>query len=113
VEVSDAVKIGDFIGANQSKATSGYQKLPGGLIIQWGTLNRGSWTASQTPSNDEVTFPVAFPNGYLSGAANPTLGTTAFGITLEAATNTGFFIRYYNNNLAVASLQIRWIAIGH
>ena len=34
VEVSDAVKIGGFIGANQSKSESGYQKLPGGLILQ-------------------------------------------------------------------------------
>jgi hypothetical protein len=40
-----------FSGANQSLATSGYQKLPGGVIIQW-----GRFTGSAS-----ITFPVAFP----------------------------------------------------
>ena len=31
-----------FSGANQSLATNGYQKLPSGLIIQWGTATLGA-----------------------------------------------------------------------
>ena len=31
-----------FSGTNQSLATSGYQKLPSGLIIQWGTATLGA-----------------------------------------------------------------------
>jgi hypothetical protein len=39
----------------QSLGTSGYQKLPGGLIIQWGEIYV---TASGTP----YSFPIAFPS---------------------------------------------------
>ena len=40
-----------------SKATNGYQKLPSGLIIQWGHINTGT-----SNSNISVTFPIAFPS---------------------------------------------------
>ena len=40
-------------------ASSGYQKLPSGLIIQWG-VTRSSGTRTY------ATFPIAFPNAVLS-----------------------------------------------
>jgi hypothetical protein len=41
-----------------SLATSGYQKLPSGLIIQWGT-----WIPSATAGNPVgIAFPITFPN---------------------------------------------------
>ena len=39
-----------------SKATSGYQKLPSGLIIQWGS-------ATTSAGNTTTVFPIAFPSG--------------------------------------------------
>lgn len=48
------VTVGVFTGDNQNKSTTGYQKLPGGVIIQWG----------QVTTNNGVgvwTFPIAFP----------------------------------------------------
>jgi hypothetical protein len=55
-------------GANQSLATNGYQKLPGGLIIQWGTL--------PTTSDDgtaNITWPIVFPTAVLN--AQSTIST--------------------------------------
>ena len=55
--ISPATLAAAFQGSNQTLAASGYQKLPGGLIIQWGvsgTINTGS--------SVPVTFPIAFPN---------------------------------------------------
>ena len=40
---------------------SGYQKLPGGLIIQWGVSGASSSTGQAT-----ATFPIAFPNGMIN-----------------------------------------------
>jgi len=57
-----------FQGANQSLASSGYQKLPGGLIIQWGSASV-SLTAN-TNSSQTITFPIAFPNLALHGSVN-------------------------------------------
>jgi len=39
-----------------SLAANGYQKLPSGLIIQWG------WFVSPDDTVNTVTFPIAFPN---------------------------------------------------
>lgn len=49
-----------FMGANQVLAESGYQKLPGGLILQWGdvTIANGSFTGVWT-------YPTTFPNSVL------------------------------------------------
>lgn len=44
-------------GGNQSLAANGYQKLPGGLIIQWAGIAGPGANTSFT-----WTFPIAFPN---------------------------------------------------
>lgn len=46
-----------FKGSNQSFGTNGYQKLPGGLIIQWGTTGTIAVGAGNV-----VTLPLSFPN---------------------------------------------------
>jgi hypothetical protein len=85
----------DFTGSNVSLTTNGYQKLPSGLIIQWG----------RNSPNATVTFPIAFP-------------TACFGVTLGAGTNfepfanaitrTNFYFGT-NQNTAVSS----WFAVGY
>lgn len=50
--------LSDFTGSNVSLASSGYQKLPSGLIVQWGTSGGGS-----------VTFPISFPTAMRSFSA--------------------------------------------
>jgi hypothetical protein len=53
-EISNDIS-NSFTGANQSLAESGFQKLPGGLILQWGKT-------ADLDNNDviTVTFPTAF-----------------------------------------------------
>lgn len=53
--------LSDFTGTNVSLSASGYQKLPSGLIIQWGAIVSagGSWS-----------FPIAFPNACLSASVS-------------------------------------------
>lgn len=86
-----------FQGGNQSLGTSGYQKLPGGLIVQWGIATEGA-----------VTFPLTFPNALYS--------VVATGIT---ATNVGTYITVYANSGFTAYVgppdagsQVFYIAIG-
>lgn len=57
---TDIAFTNDFTGTNQSLSSSGYQKLPGGLIMQWGS---GTLTGNQTAT---ITFPVAFATAGLS-----------------------------------------------
>lgn len=60
-EASIASLTAFFTGASFS--SNGYQKLPGGLIIQWGMI-----TYTGTGYNDIITLPIAFPNGFLGGS---------------------------------------------
>lgn len=92
---------------SSSIAASGYQKLPSGLIIQWG--NAGNIASA---SSVAVTYPIAFPNGALSASA-----------TVNTATNTatpqGAGIAYTSasqltiRNLSASTLGFTWIAIGY
>lgn len=85
----------------------GYQKLPSGLIIQWGVT--GSITGGGSAT---VTYPIAFPNGplvvtaSLGAAAN---STTPSGAGIQRSSATQLIIR----NLGVANFAADWIAIGY
>ena len=61
-----------FKGSNQSLATSGYQKLPGGLILQWLGIPE-----SNTQAAVVGTYPIAFPNGFLSACVGSTNTTSS------------------------------------
>lgn len=54
-----ALTAAGFAG-NKTIAANGYYKLPGGLIIQWGSV------AVAGSSTSTVTFPIAFPSSALS-----------------------------------------------
>lgn len=57
--VGGSNQLGASASFGASLSTNGYQKLPNGLIIQWGLIAGGASYA---------TFPIAFPNSSLSGA---------------------------------------------
>lgn len=87
-------------------ATSGYQVLPGGIIIQWGST--GIITSG---SNASVTFPKVFPNACLQAtgtggaAANISAHHTAM---FGSISTTGMVVFGFGINAAVS-----WIAIGY
>jgi hypothetical protein len=65
--------------ATRSFGASGYQRLPGGLILQWGRQNwaaaqlpdfSGAWSAVAPILNVPVTWPIAFPNGIWAAFGN-------------------------------------------
>ncbi|MGF6641781.1 beta strand repeat-containing protein [Paraburkholderia sp. MM6662-R1] len=93
-----------------SLATNGYQKLPSGLIIQWG----------QVPSNSSgvatLTLPIAFPNAYLIGVANylqNAAGLQSVTATISTnSSNTQAIATASLNNVAVSSATVFFIVIG-
>lgn len=95
-------------GANQSLAASGYQKLPGGLIVQWG-LSGG------IPSNGNlsVTFPIAFPTACLNVTSTYTNGATdvTSHVTLQVRSISASAVTLRNIG-TVADAQFYWKAIG-
>lgn len=101
-------------GSNQNLSSGGYQKLHGGLIIQWGTysgvLAHGS---SYTP-----TFPITFPNAcvkvvcqYGNTAVSTTSGPGFEKIT-QKLTNSFTFQWGWNSGVS-AQVDVDYIAIGY
>jgi hypothetical protein len=92
---------------DKSLSANGYQKLPGGLIIQWGE--------SGSVANDSsiaVTLPISFPSACVSVqiTGNKVLATTGAGIqTVQSLSTTGFQI----NNGQDTAMTFYWIAIGY
>lgn len=88
-----------------SLAANGYQKLPSGLIIQWGIT--GALAAGQSAL---VTFPISFPNTVwsivpcaMSASNSVQYAPTVFGVT-ETTFNVGSTGSGYSG--------ITWMAIG-
>lgn len=101
-----------FKGANRSLNTSGYQKLPGGLIIQWGRLRIGDAVGDYFGS---IAFPVAFPNQIFQ--VNATLYSYAGGafdanIAVTGHSLTGFNFTIQEWAGAVQNVEVVYIAIG-
>jgi hypothetical protein len=99
-----------------SGAGSGYQKLPSGIIIQWGAANI---TLSGT-----VTFPIAFPNlclrtfGCEANASGSTWGVgqpTVHGAGSVTASNAIFYALQWNGSSWTGAnpLGLSWLAIGY
>ncbi|HBJ1054133.1 TPA: phage tail protein [Escherichia coli] len=89
---------------------SGYQKLPGGYILQWGSANAGN-SASTGISN---TFPIPFPSGIIiitTGQIDPSYTSAqqpaAVGISSPAL--TGFIAK----STAANTDAFNYLAIGY
>lgn len=102
--INGVTDIAQFL--SNTKATNGHQKLPGGVILQWGTTPS---IAAGATSN--ILFSFTFPNqctgfGYLPAL---TSGTYTFGYT--ALSNSGFTAYAGSGNGAATSMK--WFAIGY
>lgn len=97
-------------GSNHSLAANGYQKLPGGLILQWGSFHTTA-AAAQT-----VTFPITFPNACLTAtASNYSTGTAATSWPSTGSyTQTGMTITCVSSAtvFAVAGQDLTYLALG-
>lgn len=96
----------------QSRATNGYQKLPNGLIIQWGVLS-----GVGGDSYNAVTFPIAFPNTCLNAQSSVSAnGAIWGGVVLSShvgnISKTGCSLGVSENGTAI-STNVYWFAIGY
>ena len=101
-----------FSALDRSLGGNGYQKLPGGLIIQWGFGN------GSTSGGVAVSFPISFPtncaavtvthgnNGSSLGSAK-TYNIGLGGFSVAISTDDGSLVKSYLSD------SFRWIAIGY
>lgn len=100
-----------------SLVTNGYQKLPSGLIIQWGTVTLG---AGQT-SGQTINFPIAFPNACLSlSVTEGTVSTqipgsvSLVGYLTDSITTSSFKATAVDRSTgSITGSAANWTAIGY
>ncbi|WP_315384787.1 hypothetical protein [Microvirgula aerodenitrificans] len=86
-----------------SLAVNGYQKLPGGLILQWGTID-----ASANNALTSLTFPIAFP--FACRAFSGTVGhTVGIAVSYQNMAATGVQLC----QPFTASRTVLWTAVGY
>jgi hypothetical protein len=96
----------EFTGANQSKATSGFQKLPGGLVLQWGEIS------STIDSAQTFSFTTTFSSAcvFVSLVRTDNSGGNVQ-VNASSYTTTGFTL-VRNSNLD-GTYTFKYFAIGY
>lgn len=103
-----ATQIPDMSSFTSSLAANGWQKLPGGLIIQWGLS-----VSTPASANYATNFPIAFPNVCLQATAtfaDSISPARAFPTNINSVSATAIAMRNPDN---AAISQFRYIAIGY
>jgi hypothetical protein len=98
----------DTANARQKIAANGYYRLPGGLLVQWGTVG-----VIAGDSGRDVTFPLTFDTAclgvYLGGHAPTDASDT--NILQRSLTTSGF--RMVNGSGTTSESMNFWLAIGY
>ena len=93
-------------GSNQALSANGYQKLPGGLIIQWGGASN-----SPSPGTDvTVNLSVFFPNSLRSISVTPFTTSSSSPISSWV---TDADLSSFKMRANVANVGVTYIAIGY
>ena len=89
-----------------NKAVNGYQKLPSGLIIQWGISQNIGIGMTQT-----ITFPIAFPNACLNAQASDQGSgeSNSVGVLYISSSSIQLFVPASESN----ARRYYWMAIGY
>lgn len=105
-----SISFAKLLGTDWANAqtASGYQKLPSGILIQWGTT-----AALVTNTDNTITYPTAFTSGafVILMTRTTALGVNeSFGFAANPLTTTTFNARQFSS--AATAAAFRWVAIG-
>ena len=94
-----------------SKTQNGYQKLPSGVIVQWGTVDYGSSSGEMAV---DVVFPSVFPTSCLNvTATRKSLDNNWSDGTVGIVSYTSGSVRFQLNPRGEGTSGCTWFAIGY
>lgn len=104
-----------------SLSAAGYQKLPNGLIMQWGTSGTVGTGNNVTGNQGPISFPIAFPNAVLTlqGTgfnASAISGGAGMSTIFNNITKTSFYWQFAapNNGCnGFSTFATKWLAFGY
>lgn len=110
----DNTDLGDFVfdgHFGNALGQNGYQRLPGGLILQWGK------TTVQGDSFTKIFLPITFPNANLNAQATIAIGGAVSGNNVASAhvawlEHNAIHVGFSENGI-IGAQELFWFAIGH
>jgi hypothetical protein len=108
--VSDLAAYATLSSLAGSAAANGYQRLPSGIIIQWGTI------LGLTGGPTTITFPIAFPTALLNTNASAADGAGPTVVNCFGGSTTGFQANAWSQSGSAFirfARFIEWICIGY
>ena len=100
-------KLKELFANGLNTATNGYQKLPSGVILQWGSLT--------TNASGQVSagFPITFPNNVLSLTTGSAVTNGEYH-TFQALSKSGFLLQSWRSiGVIIPNASANYIAIGY
>ncbi|MGS8006405.1 gp53-like domain-containing protein [Escherichia coli] len=105
-----ANQIPDMNSFNNSLGSSGYQKFPGGLILQWGSANVSG--SSGTVQNIDITFPISFSSAFrIASAVYSTADPSQRFVGIDIGNTNKTKIRF--TCVTPTANTIYWLALGN
>ena len=102
IAMNGTLLFGNTVRSAASFGGSGYQRLPSGFIIQWGSI-------ATSTSGSVVTFPIAFPSAVytiVAGASGVSIPANCYVAVQNFSAST------FNVSSSAAIPEAQWIAIG-
>ena len=104
-------KLKELYTKGSAKAQNGYQKLPSGVILQWGTVADGS-NPGDAPV--DVVFPLVFPTSCLNvTATRKTLAGSSGGGSVGIVSYSSGSARFQLTTWSEVVTGFTWFAIGY
>ena len=103
-------QIPDMSSFTASRASTGWQKLPGGLIIQWGQA------ATNTSSLATVAYPIPFPNNVFQVIGSCLDVNNADIVAINSTDGVNFNLVAWvatSGSVLRTTTPVKWIAIGN
>jgi hypothetical protein len=109
--ITPATLAAAFQGANNLFSANGYQRLPGGLIIQWGTIS-----TVLSDGYSAFTFPIAFPTACRGVYPTPIFagavgGSNVIAVHVGGVSTTGFSMG--SGDAGASATGFYWLALGN
>lgn len=101
-----------FVNPGASLGGAGYQKLPSGLNLQWGSAS-ASTVGSSATNSVSVAFTEAFPTGCVAVFVSFFNAQGGCSCSASGFSTTGCTVSYANLSSATQTLQAYYFAIGY
>lgn len=102
-----------FPSQGQSLAANGYVKLPGGLIVQWGSVAIGAVPPGNSGAAPQVILPVAFQTACIKTVTSTDDSNIIYSIATETLTTLDGAYHNPGANTSGAQTLLKYIALGY